>query len=152
MMAMQRMAPSMSSCCTDSSEERMRRESSLTTVIFTSVGSDSCSSATSARTRSATSTVLEPLILRISTESARPSLRKLALRASAVPSTTLATSPRRTGTPPRTATVMSRKARGSSTRPVMRTSRSWSPRRTRPAGTSWFSRCSACITCCGEMA
>ena len=36
-------------------------------------------------------------------------------------------------------------------RPVTRTSRSCSPRHTRPAGTSWFSRCSAAETCAGLM-
>jgi hypothetical protein len=75
-----------------------------------------------------------------------------------VPSTTVATSARRTGAPAappaprRSATAISAKVRGSCTRPVTRTRRSLEPLRTRPAGTSWFSRCSAAMTCGGLTA
>ena len=74
---------------------------------------------------------------------------RAALRCSAVPSTTLPRSRMRTGTPCRTVTTTSAKARGSRTRPVTRSSRSVSPRLTRPTGTSWFSRCRASVTCAG---
>jgi hypothetical protein len=74
-----------------------------------------------------------------------------ALRTSAVASRTSATSARSTGTPSRTTTGMLANSRGSSMRPITRTSRSPAPRVTRPAGTSWFSRCSAADTCAGEM-
>jgi hypothetical protein len=80
----------------------------------------------------------------------------VAERRSAVPSTIVATSPRRIGNRliprRRSPMLMSAKFFGSSTRPVTRTRRSVVPLFTRPAGTSWFSRCSAAMTWGGATA
>ncbi len=146
-------APSMSSCCTAESDSLMRCESSRMTVSLTSLGSVRSSSPMTSRTDCATSTVLEPEILSTSIDTAGVPSSSEALRFSAVPSTTVATSPSLTATCPRgpwrTETAMSANAAGSTTRPVTRTSCSVAPRCTRPAGTSWFSRWSAAITCGG---
>ncbi len=145
-----RSAPSTRVSSTSASASRILPESSRMIVREMSLGSCSMRSSTTTRTCSATSTVLEPVILSTSRESAGSPPIIEAVRFSAVPSTTFPTSRTRMGAPFRTTTVTSPKASGSVMRPVMRTRRSESPRWMRPAGTSWFSRWSAATTCAGE--
>ena len=151
---MVRIAPSTIDNSTSASDSRMRRESSRRIVSVMSCGSCRSTSITMALTASATSTVLAPEILSTSSDTAGALelSRKIsaAVRRFSAPSTTVATSLIRMGVPERTVTGISPNERGSTMRPVTRTSRSVTPPSMRPAGTSWFSRWSAAVSCDGD--
>ena len=132
-------APSISVMRTSLTELRMLNEASRTISSLTSGGSSRASFATMSRTPSATSMVLAPCDLTISTDRPRLPLIRATLSSSAWASATSATSPSITGLPPRRATIRRRKSSVVPARPRICTTCSRPPPDTLPTGTSWFS-------------
>ncbi len=132
--------------CTSSTESRIQIELSRTTESVTPSGRRAFSSSTRSRTASATSTVLAPETFRRSKPTAGTPLTSAAERGSSASSRTTPRSLKRIGTPARLVTTKPSKSCAVRRRPVTRTSVSFGPNSTRPAGTSRFSARSVCMT------
>ena len=143
------MAPRTSVIRTSDRDSRIHTELSRIVSSRTPCGSVAFSSFTACRTPSATATMLEPEMRRMSIPMARRPENSAAERCSSCASSMRATSPRRTGAPSRTVTTTRANCAGSWMRPFTRTNCSPMPRSTRPAGASMFSRRSAATTMSG---
>ncbi len=141
-------APSTSALCTLFTELVTRCPLFLITVRVAPCGFTTESSvATLLSTASATAVVLYPLVFLISMPTASLPLYSASVRCSSMPSSAVATSPRRTTRPPFSATTRLMKSCGPSRRPRRRIVRSSSAPFTRPTGTARLPCCSAPTTC-----
>ena len=131
-----RMPPRIMSSWTEAMEERMNFAPSTTMTTRLPLGSCPSIPTRAALTRSATWTVLAPDCLRTTRPMALRSPRAAELRGSAGPSSTRATSPRRTGVPMGLATMRARSASTVRASAATFTDRSTPVSRVRPPGTS----------------
>ena len=141
-----RMPPSRRSNIESSTEALMNVDSSAITSTSTPGGARRRIFGSAAMTFAAISTVLVPDCLRITTVSAFRPLTVAREVSSAMPSTTVATSERRTTAPMKFMTITARSSSSDATEPLVFRLMSWSPAGRLPAGISRFCTPSAVAT------
>ncbi len=139
-------APSTMLRWTLATELRIAVDASRTTDTVTSGGNSPASPATVRRTLSTTAIVFSPCARTTSSATARLPSTSALVSGSSSPSITSATCDRKTGWPPRRATMIRPKSATLAIFARICTTCSRSRETSVPAGSSWFSLASACIT------